>query len=199
MKPHLHHYLRQMETHSLRQVFLQICSKFEKDRHLERKLIKAKMSKLRFKTLKSYVNSFTDLLTELEVLDGDRTHEDILDIFLAGIPNSQYLVHKETTSYDTPVDEAMDVFLKLADKKHSLGVHMKSTESSSARPVPRTVPVQQVTTTQEASTPSVSKSEVQSEVIPVLQLQPKNKHCIKCGGWGHTSGTCPTRPTLPGL
>ena len=74
------------------------------------------MQRLKSQKLKSYDNCFNGLVTEYELLEGDRTHEDILDLFLSGESNSQDDVLKETTEFGTPIDDAMSCFLKLADK-----------------------------------------------------------------------------------
>ena len=102
-----HHLLRnpQSKKVNLRKVYRTICNQLEQDQVLERKSLKNKLKKLKFNKMKTYINAFCNLLSEYELVGGERTNEDIVDMFLGPIPDAMYATHKELVSLQTPIDE----------------------------------------------------------------------------------------------
>ena len=151
--------------------------KFRKDLHLELKTVRRKFSSLRCPTLTKYLADFITILAEYESLGGNRYDTGIADFLVDNIPNDRYEFYKHLYRGKT-VDEGLEYFKQIAQRE--------SLDRYRAAPVTKRVHLNQL----KHSTDSDSETLQCNTVVQCNTV--KVKKCIKCGGWGHTSGSCPT-------
>ena len=67
-----------------RENFANICKRFEKDQSLERQITLKKITRIKFKSLSSYINAFKNLLAEYLAVGGSLDDENLKWTFLNG-------------------------------------------------------------------------------------------------------------------
>eukprot|EP00924_Labyrinthula_sp_SR-Ha-C_P016560 maker-scaffold_6-snap-gene-7.13-mRNA-1 protein AED:0.92 eAED:0.92 QI:0/0/0/0.5/1/1/2/0/1019 len=140
---------------------------YEKDSEAARVAAKQRLNTIQFRELNNYINVFRKRYAEFVFHGGSETRE-IREIFLMGLPDTQFQVHKSICNAET-LDETIKYFLRIASN-----LSLRCSQNTTRSPMSR----------MNIKVTEVSNSNNKTIFRP-------NRRCLKCGGFGHNIKQCP--------
>eukprot|EP00924_Labyrinthula_sp_SR-Ha-C_P006637 snap_masked-scaffold_29-processed-gene-0.1-mRNA-1 protein AED:1.00 eAED:1.00 QI:0/0/0/0/1/1/2/0/998 len=159
------HYIEASST--LFNGFLAIKYHYEKDSETARVAAKRRLNTIQFRELNNYINVFRKRYAEFVFHGGSETRE-IREIFLMGLPDSQFQIHKSICNAET-LDETIKYFLTIASN-----LSLRCSQNTTRNPMSRM---------------NIKVAEVSNTNNKTI-FRP-NRRCLKCGGFGHNIKQCP--------